>query len=134
MRENLVLGKDYGVKIPMPKWLKFLSYIPLVNFLVTRKVNLQVMAYTDKGEPWIGLTGKVRIPRMKVNPIRVNFAFPKDVGVRIKVFIRNRRDKILFFRDLTPELKDNGKLSDGKLFAGNWVNGVEIEKIDMTER
>lgn len=126
---ELKLGRDYGVTVTMPWWLKILSWIPIVNLLFTHKVCLQILAFTPKGEPWTALRQTTRIPYMPICPIRINFAFPEGVGPYIKVFIRNRSDDVLFCRDLLPELGNHGCLK-----SCQWIKGVEIEKIDKTER
>lgn len=126
---ELKLGRDYGVTVTMPWWLKILSWIPIVNLFFTHKVCLQILAFTPKGEPFMALRQTTRIPYMPICPIRINFAFPEGVGPYIKVFIRNRSDDVLFCRDLLPELDNHGCLK-----SCQWIKGVEIEKIDKTER
>ena len=126
--ENPKLGRDYGITVNMPWWLVILSYIPIVNLFVTQKVKIQVVAFTDKGEPITGVFRNMRIPRMWVCPLRFNFAFPDTVPANLTLYVYNRKETAIYCRSLKDEFKGMKMLAEG-----NWVKGVEIEKIDETE-
>jgi len=98
----------------MPWWLKTLSAIPIVSSCLTRKVKMQVLCRNDKGEPVVGLNGKVRIPRAGISPIKISFSFPEDVPANMMVFIKNSRDENIYVRDLKTSPVESNK---EKLFA-----------------
>ena len=123
-----ILGRDYGISVNMPLWCRLMSYIPIVNLFLTRKVRVEIIAFTDRQEPYISIFRNMRIPRMWVCPLRFNFAFPETVSANMTLYIRNNKDdNIIYCRPLKEEFKGKKELREG-----SWVKGVEIEKIDAT--
>lgn len=75
-------GKDYGVKVDVPWYIK----CPLVNRLFnTAKVKLSFTFRDEKGRPMVGTTGTFRIPfddgKAAISSfVYVRYCLPKDEG------------------------------------------------------
>ena len=76
-------GKDYGVKVDVPWYVK----CPIVNWFVnTIKVHVTFTTFTGGGAPLLGVSGTFRIPYKDkgdyINSLmRVKYCFPDEHGL-----------------------------------------------------
>ena len=82
---SLKYGKDYGIKVAVPWYIK----CPLINSLFDNcLVEISLTTFTSDGAPLIGVSHKFRIPIIRMandltSTVSLCFALPKDECVSL---------------------------------------------------